>query len=362
MQTHVVAPLAAIVIVALSALAVPPTPAARPSPPAAPRLPGSQRPSATTAKSVAAANAFLSTLDDRQRARALAGLTEATRSNWSNLPTGVRLQSGAAARNGLKLGELSAAQQEAALALVAAPLSASGFQKVMGIVAADQVLEDRTAPSRGRWSTVRFGRGEYHLAILGTPSSSGPWMIQFGGHHLAVNVTVVRGSHVLTPSHTGAQPAVYTLNGQTVRPLGHESDRAFALVNALDEPLRKQAVLPYRVNMTVLGPGLDGRTIEPEGARVADFDAGQRRLLLDLVREWVGILSDDAAKVRMSEIEARLDDTYFAWSGATTTGASAYFRIQGPTVAIEYAPQGSTDHIHTFYRDPTNDYGEGLRR
>jgi len=46
-----------------------------------------------------------------------------------------------------------------------------------------------------------------------------------------------------------------------------------------------------------------------------------------------------------------------AWSGPTTNGSAAYFRIQGPTLVIEYAPQGSVDHIHTIYRDPTNDYG-----
>ena len=34
-----------------------------------------------------------------------------------------------------------------------------------------------------------------------------------------------------------------------------------------------------------------------------------------------------------------------------------FFFIQGPTLVIEYAPQGSIDHIHTIYRDPTNDYG-----
>ena len=32
----------------------------------------------------------------------------------------------------------------------------------------------------------------------------------------------------------------------------------------------------------------------------------------------------------------------------------------GPTLLIEYTPQGpaasNTDHIHTIYRDPTNDY------
>ena len=44
------------------------------------------------------------------------------------------------------------------------------------------------------------------------------------------------------------------------------------------------------------------------------------------------------------------------------TGSAAYFRIQGPTLVIEYAPQGGVDHIHTIYRDPTNDYGAKIRR
>jgi hypothetical protein len=77
--------------------------------------------------------------------------------------------------------------------------------------------------------------------------------------------------------------------------------------------------------------------------------------------EWVRIINDRAAEAKMAEIQANLADTYFAWSGPTTNGSRAYFRIQGPTVMIEYAPIGSdTDHIHTFYRDPTNDYGAKL--
>ena len=40
---------------------------------------------------------------------------------------------------------------------------------------------------------------------------------------------------------------------------------------------------------------------------------------------------------------------------------SAYYRIQGPQVIVEFSPQGvggdSTIHSHTMYRDPTNDYG-----
>jgi len=60
----------------------------------------------------------------------------------------------------------------------------------------------------------------------------------------------------------------------------------------------------------------------------------------------------------MAEIRAHLAETYFAWSGQTTNGSMAYFRVQGPTLVIEYAPQRSIDHIHTIYRDPTNDYGK----
>ena len=59
--------------------------------------------------------------------------------------------------------------------------------------------------------------------------------------------------------------------------------------------------------------------------------------------------------------QADLPKTYFAWSGVTKNGGLAYYRIQGPTVIIEYAPQfGDLDHIHTIYRDPTNDYGAKL--
>ena len=58
----------------------------------------------------------------------------------------------------------------------------------------------------------------------------------------------------------------------------------------------------------------------------------------------------------------RVNDTYFAWSGPTTNGSAAYFRVQGPTLVIEYAPQNSVDHIHTIYRDPTNDYGAKFAR
>ena len=313
-----------------------------------------------TARAVAAAEAFLATLDQAQRPKANIDLNEKTRTVWSNLPSGSTLQVGAKERNGVKLGELNPAQEKAALALVAATLSPDGFQKAMEIVDADEVLERRAAPTRSATSAVRFGRAEFYVSVLGKPSTTDLWMIQFGGHHLAINVTLAGRQNVLTPTHTGTQPATYSVDGRTIRPLGDENDKAFALVNALTADQQKQAILGVDVRNLVLGPGTDGKTIAPEGIRGSALTPAQRTMLVDLAREWVDILADEAAAAKMKEIQSGLDEIYFAWAGSTTNGQGAYFRIQGPTVLIEYAPQGkgetATDHIHTIYRDPTNDY------
>ena len=37
-----------------------------------------------------------------------------------------------------------------------------------------------------------FGKDLYYISILGTPSEKNPWMLQFGGHHLALNITIDR--------------------------------------------------------------------------------------------------------------------------------------------------------------------------
>lgn len=68
-----------------------------------------------------------------------------------------------------------------------------------------------------------FGSDLYYISFLGTPSTTAPWMLQFGGHHLALNITIDGDKGVLTPTLTGAQPAKFTLNGKIVRPLGRTS-------------------------------------------------------------------------------------------------------------------------------------------
>jgi hypothetical protein len=271
---------------------------------------------------------------------------------WSNYPVSD------VPRPGLQLGTLSAGQRDAAMHILQVLLSPKGYQKVLDIMGSDQALSDSGTP-------FASGKAVYTIGIFGSPSTTVPWMLQFGGHHLGLNVAIAGKQGVMTPALTGAQPAVYTSNGKTVRVLAQENDKAFVVLNALDESQRKQAILNYRVDDLVLGPGQAGVTIQPEGLKASAMNERQRAMLLDVISEWADIVNDAYATPRMAEIKADLGNTYFAWSGPTThepgKNGSAYYRIQGPKLVIEFSPQGvggdPTMHVHTMYRDPTNDYG-----
>lgn len=307
-----------------------------------------------SAKVAAAANNFIGMLEPAQRGKVQFAFTDQTqRKRWSNLPTGIYH------RAGLRMGDLTEAQRNAVWTVLAAALSPQGLVKVQQIVEADEVLSKQSGGGPG--GQVRFGKAEYYVSFLGEPSATEPWMIQFGGHHLALNITLAGQNGTLAPSHTAAQPAFYEIEGKTIRPLGRETDKAFALVNALDEGQQKKAIIGAKMRDLVLGPGRDGETIQPEGVKGSDLTDKQQAMLLDLASEWVDIQNQAMAGPKMAELKKEIAETWFAWSGPTAKGSAAYFRIQGPTVIIEYAPQmlggDPTKHLHTIYRDPTNEYG-----
>jgi hypothetical protein len=78
----------------------------------------------------------------------------------------------------------------------------------------------------------------------------------------------------------------------------------------------------------------------------------------------------------MAEIEARLDETYFAWIGEISPDAVFYYRIHSPVVLIEFDHQRPVgirhlvetrgpirEHVHAVVRTPNgNDYGKDLLR
>ncbi len=319
-----------------------------------------------TSQAVAAAEGFLATLDDAQREQASFEFDSDQKSNWTNVPAADE------ERNGVPFGGMTEEQQQAAMAILEAAMSEEGYEQTVGIMVADEVLANE-----GGGGGSQFGIEHFVAGIFGTPSETDPWMLQFAGHHLVLNLTVAGEDNTLTPSFVGVQPSEYTLDdlndlafepasvldGGTVRPMGDENDLAFELINALDPEQQEEAILDYELSDVVLGPGEDGRTLEPEGIPASELAADQQALLLDLVSEWVNIINDEDAAAKMTEVGDNLPETYFAWSGPTTNGEPIYYRITGPTLHIEFShqtqpPPGGILHVHSIYRDPTNEYGE----
>ncbi|MCY4112318.1 MAG: DUF3500 domain-containing protein [Chloroflexi bacterium] len=297
---------------------------------------------------VDAANAFLDALTEDQRSAALLAFNSPLRPNWSNLPPGLTPFE----HNGVRIGDLDATHTELLHDFLRAALSPDGYVKVVGIVGAEDAL--------ALTSSRQLSADNYWLAFFGEPSADHPWGWQFGGHHLAVNVTVVDGRSYLSPTLVAIQPASYEVDGVTVAPLAAEVQAGLALMNALDESQREAARV-QRPSELWAGAGKDGVLPPLEGSAVAGWSESQQDLLLDAVAQWVGLLPAASAKIRMVEIADYLGDTYFAWHGNVDAGRPIYYRIQGPALIIEFATQsragGDRAHYHSIYRDPTNEYG-----
>lgn len=264
-------------------------------------------------------------------------------------------------RPGLRMGELTSAERESAHGLLRVVLSPLGYEKVVAIMAADQKVADAG-------SDYAAGLDNYQVALFGQPDATTPWMLQFGGHHLGLNVTFVGDQVVCAPLHTGILPARFPADGKFVRGLGRENDTAFDLVATFSPEQLRAASIDHDVSDLRCGPGHPTVTFAPEGLRGQDMTDAQRTMLLRLAQEWVGLLNEAHSAARLEAIRASLGDTCFAWSGPTKHEAGvngeSYFRLHGPSLLIEHAPQGNQGgykvHVHTVMRDLQNDYGKQL--
>ncbi len=311
---------------------------------------------AQTNKVVDAANAFLATLSAAQKtAVSFAWTDSAQRARWSNFPTGIFQ------RDGVKWGDMSEAQRTALTTLLGTVLSTDGLEMVQQQMAADDILKAQGG------GNLQFGSDEYYVSFLGTPSATTAWTLQFGGHHLAINATVAGADITLAPSLTGGQPIYTTINGQTVtvvEDVPQEVKDATALLASLDAAQQAKAIISTKSIDLVLGPGQDGKTLQAEGLPGSAMTAAQKTAFLILITERLNALNADDLAPKLAEIEKNLDSTYFAWYGPTTSDGNFYYRVTGPTVLVEYSPQSmggnAANHIHSMYRDPTDDYGAAL--
>ena len=299
---------------------------------------------------VAAAKLFLDSLDDDQRQAATYRFTDnAQRSNWSNFPEGM------VPRGGVKLGALSEVQRASLDKLLGELLSEYGVRNITYQLAAEDTLI-----SGGESGIMKYGSEHYYAAFLGEPSTTEPWMFQFGGHHLAINATVF-GPHVsFSPMLTGGQPLHLHLDGDDIFIAQRETEAAQAFMDSLADDQREQAVRAEKPISLLLGPGKYGATVPPEGIQGSALTAMQRTLLLDVIEARLGFMNHDDFAEKMQTVAAEIEDTYFGWWGPQGVLGAAYFRVTSPSLVIEYACQddeGTVDHAHSMYRELDNDYG-----
>jgi hypothetical protein len=319
----------------------------------------------TISDTAAAADAFLATLADEQRDAVLYAYDDESKTtSWSNFPVTF------IERAGLNLADLTDTQKTAALAVLEGLLSDEAYATVSGIMAGDDYLHENS-------SSTEDSLGQYYIAFFGDPSDTSAWEVQFGGHHLGINATIDGSAGAITfaPTHLGVQPAVYTdANGETVQPFDGIYTDAFAFYDSLTAE-QQETLTSGDVSMCAPGDTCDFAT--GAGLTGAELTDEQKQLLLDLMANWVGMADEETTTAALVKIEATLDTTVIAWSGETTydmtTGDGINFSISGPNVYIAFqAQQGSAGadvegvvtsgwgHVHTIYRDPTNDYASSV--
>jgi hypothetical protein len=301
----------------------------------------------------AAAENFISTLDTSQKTTALYPFESEERFSFHYFPINDR--------KGLPLDQMTPGQQKAAFSLLKACLTDGTVKKVNEIIQLENILkelEKRKPEDHFRDS------GKYYLAIFGIPAEKNIWGWRFEGHHVSFNFSASNSAIVSgTPGFLGSNPAIVQEGphkGQEV--LKDEKERGFALLHSLTPQQLKIAVIDSAAPGEII-TGINRKAMieHPAGLSYADMTPQQREKLLKLVSLYVHRYKKPFADNLFKEIqEAGLDKLMFAWAGQMVSGPGHphYYRIQGPTLIIEYDnTQNNANHVHTVVRDLLHDFG-----
>ena len=299
-----------------------------------------------------ATNAFLNGLSDEQRRLAQHDLRSPERRAWTNLPA----RNGA---GGVTLGSLSKDQVKLACQMMANLFSDHGFNKLRDIMLADDQL------LRGGQRRGGFGTENFAFVVFGKPSVTEPWAIQIDGHHVGVNLAIKGDAITMSPSFIGTQPKAFSIAGRQHEPLKNETELAHAIAESLTDEQVKSAIIGQRRGRIMAGPGKDGFIPDALGVSCSTFSDMQKKQLLELISQWVNDLPPAQAARRMEEVETEIDKMKFSWNGKRALGSDVSYRIQSPSLIIEYACQdlggNPLEHLHSNYRNPLNDYGQQLK-
>ena len=318
----------------------------------------------SSAAMASAATSFLTSLSPEQRQKATFAFESDERQHWHFIP------SEGFPRKGLTLKEMTEPQRERVRGLLKAGLSQRGYMtasQIMDLEALLGQLEQAARSSgRGAESMVRDPE-KYYVSVFGTPSSKATWGWRVEGHHVSLQFTLVNGTLVAnSPFFFGSNPAEVLEGPQKgLRILAQREDTARALVMALDQTQRGQAIIQnVAPNDIVTGNKLTADPLAPVGVTAAALTPAQRDMLMQVVTAYTSAMADDIAAERMAQLnKAGLEKIAFAWAGEVERGKKHYYRVQGPTFLIEFNnTQNNGNHIHSVWRDFNGDFGRDLLR
>ncbi len=307
-----------------------------------------------------AAEAFISSLTDKQKKKTLFPVDDKEWQKWANQHHYVR--------QGVSFEEMNDDQRELAFALMKSGLSARGFQNARDIMKLNETL----AELKNTWDG--YGEWLYHITIMGEPSLTEPWGWQFDGHHAVINYFILGDQVVMSPVFIGSEPVRATSGkhkGTVI--MQEEQDRGLAFMNSLSEEEQSAALISANKDGTnaVAEAFKDNLITDYVGIKADQFDKKTKARLLDLIAVWINHQKEGHARIRLAEVTEHLDETRFAWIGDTRDDSVFYYRIQSPVIFIEFDHQRpiglertgvpTRDHIHAVIRTPNgNDYGKSL--
>jgi hypothetical protein len=307
---------------------------------------------ATAAKMRTSVEGVLAALPAPMRTQATKPFEDRDRLDWHYTPR---------SRNGISFKEMDKPARDATHALLRTTLSAAGYRKVTNIIELEIVLREI--------ETFGWMRDpeRYHLTVYGTPDAKQRWGWRFEGHHVSLNFTLAGDKLAVdTPSFLGANPATVQKGARKgLRALGEEHDAGWALLEALNDAQRREAVFEERTYGDIVTVNKD--KVEPlaaAGIAGAKLDEKQRALAWKLIEVYAGNFEPGLAQARLARAkQGGIEAIHFGWAGSTTRGKPHYYRVQGPLFLIEYdASQNDGNHIHTVWRDFSGDFGRDLLR
>ncbi len=320
----------------------------------------------TASRMADAARRWLDTLAPQQLSAATFPFASPDRYVWDYRPDSFATDRAPVRHRGLRLINMTRAQQQAALALFEIGLSARGARQAHGIIALEPILRETERIEHRVTGMLVRDPELYAFAVFGEPGGPDPWAWHAGGHHLGLHFTVVDRELIApVPLFFGANPAEVRHGPHAgLRTLPEEEDMARALLGALEPAQRTVAVVNPVAPRDILTDAFRSAdpSVLPTGLAYGAMSGEQRGLLVRLIRHYVGRANGEIAGNEWRRIErAGLESVAFAWAGPTEPGQGHYYAVKGPTFMLEYDnTQDGANHIHSVWRDFTNDWGEDL--